>query len=191
MIMIHGRGASAKGMFPLADQFAQPDFYYAVPQAQDNTWYPYNAFLEPIEKNQPGLSSGLQLIQDLLDSMTQEGIPKEKIILLGFSQGACLASEFAARHPRRLGGVVVFSGGLIGPTISLENYSGSMEKTPVFIGCSDNDPYVPNERLEVTSFVFEKLNADVNKQIYKGKGHSINEEEIKQVRGMMANLLNN
>ncbi|NBC66210.1 MAG: alpha/beta fold hydrolase [Bacteroidetes bacterium] len=188
MIMIHGRGASAKGMFPLADQFAQPDFHFVAPQAQNHTWYPYS-FLEPIEKNQPGLSSGLQLIHDLLGSITQEGIPREKIILLGFSQGACLVSEFAARHPRRLGGVVVFSGGLIGPTISLENYSGSMDQTPVFIGCSDNDPYVPNERLEVTSAVFEKLNADVNKQVYTGMGHTINEEEIKEVRGMMADIL--
>lgn len=190
IIMIHVRGASAKGMFSLADQFAQPDFYYAAPQAQNHTWYPYNAFLEPIEKNQPGLSSGLQLIHDLLDSITQEGIPTEKIILLGFSQGACLATEFAARHPQKLGGVVAFSGGLIGPTISLENYSGSMDKTPLFIGCSDNDPYVPNERLDITSQVFEKLNANVNKQIYKGMGHTINDEEIKEVRGMMADILN-
>ncbi|NBC03947.1 MAG: alpha/beta fold hydrolase [Bacteroidetes bacterium] len=189
MIMIHGRGASAKGMFPLADQLAQPDFHFVAPQAQNHTWYPYS-FLEPVENNQPGLSSGLQLIHDLLGSITREGIPREKIILLGFSQGACLVSEFSARHPRRLGGVVAFSGGLIGPTISLENYSGSMDQTPVFIGCSDNDPYVPNERLEVTSAVFEKLNADVNKQVYQGMGHRINEEEIKEVRGMMAGILN-
>lgn len=189
MIMIHGRGATAKGMLPLADQFAQPDFYYAAPQAQNHTWYPYS-FLEPIEKNQPGLSSGLQLIYDLLDSISQEGIPTVKIILLGFSQGACLVTEFAARHSQKLGGVVAFSGGLIGPKVSLENYSGSMDQTPVFIGCSDNDPYVPNERLDITSQVFEKLNANVNKQIYKGLGHTINEEEIKEVRGMMANILN-
>lgn len=189
MIMIHGRGATAKGMFSLADQFAQPDFHYSAPQAQNHTWYPYS-FLEPIEKNQPGLSSGLQLIQDLLDSMTRESIPKERIILLGFSQGACLVTEFAARHPQKLGGVVALSGGLIGASISLETYTGSMTQTPVFIGCSDNDPYVPNERLEVTSAVFEKLNANVNKQIYKGMGHRINEEEIKEVRRMMAGILN-
>lgn len=188
--MIHGRGATAKGMLPLADEFAQPDFHFTAPQAQNHTWYPYS-FLEPIEKNQPGLSSGLQLINDLLDSITASGIPKRNIILLGFSQGACLVTEFAARHPQKMGGVVAFSGGLIGPTVSTENYSGSMEQTPVFIGCSDHDPYVPTERLEVTSTVFENLNADVNKQIYKGMGHTINEEEIKEVRAMMSNILNN
>jgi len=190
MIMVHGRGATAKGMFPLADEFAQPDFHYITPQAQNHTWYPYS-FLKPKKMNQPGLSSGLQLIHDLLDSITQAGIYKEKVILLGFSQGACLASEFAARHPQKLGGVVAFSGGLIGPTIHPEKYSGSMDQTPVFIGCSNDDPYVPNERLDETSAVFEKLNADLNKQIYKGMGHTINEEEIKTVRGMMADILNN
>jgi len=190
MIMIHGRGATAKGMLPMADQFAQPDFHYLAPQAQNHTWYPYS-FLEPQKKNQPGLSSGLQLIYDLLDTITKEGVPKQKIILLGFSQGACLVTEFAARHPQKLGGVVALSGGLIGPTISMDNYSGEMDQTPVFIGCSDDDPYVPNERLDETSAVFEKLNADLNKQIYKGMGHTINEEEIKTVRGMMADILNN
>lgn len=190
MIMIHGRGATAKGMFSLAEEFAQPDFHYIAPQAQNHTWYPYS-FLEPPERNQPGLSSGLQLIYDLLNSIRQIGIPKEKVILLGFSQGACLATEFAARHPQKLGGVVVLSGGLIGPTISMENYSGEMDQTPVFIGCSDNDPHVPPERLEETSAVFEKLHADVNKKIYKGMGHTINEDEIKEIRIMMANILKN
>lgn len=190
MIMVHGRGATAKGMFPLAEQLAQPDFHYIAPQAQNHTWYPYS-FLEPREKNQPGLSSGLQLLYDLIDSVVQAGIPKKKIILLGFSQGACLSTEFAARHPQKLGGIVGLSGGLIGPVIHQENYSGLMEQTPVFIGCSDNDPHVPEERLYITSEVFEKLDADVNKQIYKGMGHTINEEEIKEVRVMMANLLNN
>jgi phospholipase/carboxylesterase len=188
MIMVHGRGALAKGMLPLTDQFAQPDFHYLAPQAQNHTWYPYS-FLEPTEKNQPGISSGLQLLYDLLESVAQAHIPKEKIILLGFSQGACLATEFAARHPQKLGGVVAYSGGLIGPEINLENYSGSMDQTPVFIGCADNDPHVPQERLNETESVFEKLNADVNKQIYKGMGHTIIEEEIKQVRGMMADVL--
>ncbi len=186
--MVHGRGATAKGMFPLADQFAQPDFHYIAPQAQNHTWYPYS-FLETREKNQPGLSSGLQLLHDLLNSVVQAGISQEKIILLGFSQGACLATEFAARHPQKLGGVVGLSGGLIGPEIHQENYSGSMEQTPVFLGCSDNDPHVPKERIDETEAVFKKLDGDVNKQIYKGMGHTISEEEIKTVRGMMADIL--
>ncbi len=188
MIMVHGRGARAKSMFPLADEFAQPDFYYIAPQADHHTWYPYS-FLEPTDKNEPGISSGLLLLHDLLESVVQADIPRENIILLGFSQGACLASEYVARHPQRLGGVVALSGGLIGSTVNRENYSGSMNQTPGFIGCSDNDPHVPSERLEITEEVFEKLNADVNKQIYKGMGHTINKEEIKEVRGIMADIL--
>ena len=186
--MVHGRGAMAKGMFPLADQLAQPDFHYIAPQAQYHTWYPHS-FLEPREKNQPGISSGIQLLHDLLESIVEAGIPKKKIILLGFSQGACLATEFAARHPQKLGGVVALSGGLIGPAINQKDYSGSMEQTPVFIGCSDNDPHVPQRRIDETEAVFKKLNADVNKQIYKGMGHTISEEEIKIIRGMMADIL--
>ncbi|WP_138431124.1 alpha/beta hydrolase [Fodinibius saliphilus] len=188
MIMVHGRGATAKSMFPLADEFAQPDFHYVAPQAQHHRWYPYS-FLKPREKNQPGISSGLQLLHDLLEDVNQGGISKEKIILLGFSQGACLATEFTARHPQKLGGVVALSGGLIGPTINQEHYSGSLDKTPVFIGCSDNDPHVPNERIDETEAVFEQLNADVNKQIYKDMGHTISKEEIQVIRGMMANIL--
>ena len=190
MIMVHGRGAMAKGMFPLADQLAQPDFHYIAPQAQHHTWYPHS-FLEPREKNQPAISSGLQLLYDLLESITEDGIPKENIILLGFSQGACLATEFTARHPQKLGGVVALSGGLIGPAINQEYYSGSLDRTPVFIGCSDNDPHVPSERIDDTAAVFERLNTDVNKQIYKDMGHTISEEEIQVIRGIMADILLN
>lgn len=188
MIMIHGRGATAESMFSLADEFAQPDFHYLAPQAQNHTWYP-NSFLQPKENNQPGLSSGLQRIYDLLEQIKEAGISSEKIILLGFSQGACLATEFAARHPQRLGGVVGFSGGLIGPEIDDSLYTGSMEQTPVFLGCSNIDPHIPKERVDETEAVFKKLNANVTKTIYPGMPHTVNDEEIKTVRGMMADLL--
>jgi len=188
MIMVHGRGATAKGMFPLADTFAQPDFHYMAPQAKHHTWYPYS-FLEPVDKNEPGVSSGLQLLYDLLQSFVKAGFQKENIILLGFSQGACLASEFVARHPQKLGGVVVLSGGLIGPSVNPEKYSGSLTHTPVFIGCSDNDPHVSRDRIDETEAVFQKLNGDVNKKIFNSMGHTINEEEIKEVRRMMADIL--
>lgn len=188
MIMIHGRGATAESMFSLADEFAQPDFYYVAPQAQNHTWYP-NSFLQPKENNQPGLSSGLQRVHDLLEGIISEGIPTEKIILLGFSQGACLATEYAARHPQKLGGVVGYSGGLIGPEIDESLYSGSMEQTPLFLGCSNIDPHIPKERVDETEAVFKKLNADVTKSIYPGMPHTVNEDEIKTVRGMMADLI--
>jgi len=121
--------------------------------------------------------------------VVETGIPKEKIILLGFSQGACLATEFAARHPQKLGGVVALSCGLIGPATNQDDYSGSMEQTPVFIACSDNDPHVPQKRIDETEAIFQKLNADVNKQIYKGMGHTIIDDEIKIIRGIMADIL--
>ena len=190
MIMLHGSGATAKGMFPLADELAQPDFHYLAPQAANHTWYPYS-FLEPKNKNQPGISSGLQMLHDMLDSVVQSGIPETNIILLGFSQGACLTTEFTARHPQKLGGVIALSGGLIGPSIDPDKYSGSMDQTPVFIGCSDDDPHVPVERINETEVVFKKLHANVNKQIYKGMGHTISKEEIKEIRGIMADILIN
>lgn len=190
MIMVHGRGATAKGMFPLADEFAQPDFHYRALQAQNHTWYPYS-FLAPKEKNQPGINSGLQAIYDQIKSLINATITPEKIILLGFSQGACLATEFVARHPQKLGGIVILSGGLIGPSIDITAYHGSMEQTPVFMGCSDADPHIPIERVDETAEVLQKLDADVNKQIYKGMGHTINNDEIKTIRRMMANIIHN
>lgn len=189
MVMVHGRGASAQSMFALADELAQPEFHYRAPQADNHTWYPHS-FLAPREKNQPGISSGIQVLHDTLEEIAAAGIPAERIILSGFSQGACLVTEFAARHPQKLGGVVAFSGGLIGPDIDESNYTGSMEQTPVFLGCSNVDPHIPKERVDETEEVFRKLNADVTKRIYRGMGHTINEDEIKAVRGMMARVLN-
>src|SRR5690606_28489783 len=167
MLMVHGRGATAQGMFPLADEFAQPDFFYAAPQAQGHTWYPYS-FLAPTEKNQPGISSGLQAIHDLLESMVKSGITREKIILLGFSQGACLASEFLARHPQKLGGLVAFSGGLIGPELNPADYSGDMHQTAVFLGSSQIDAHSRKRRVDETESLFQKLGTPVQKPIYKG-----------------------
>lgn len=188
MILIHGRGATAEGILGLTDEFAQPDFQYLAPQATNHAWYPYS-FLEPQEKNEPGLSSGLQLIHDLIQSVADKGIPPNKVLLLGFSQGACLATEFAARHPQKLGGVIGLSGGLIGLKINKEDYIGSMQGTPVFLGCSDSDPHVPQDRLNDTEIVFERLRAKVDKRIYTGMGHTINEDEVKAIRGMMAAVL--
>jgi phospholipase/carboxylesterase len=190
MIMIHGRGATAKSMFPLADELAQPDFHYIAPQAQHHTWYPHS-FLEPKEKNQEGIQSGMQVINDLVESLSNAGIPNENIILLGFSQGACLAQEYIARHPQKLGGIVGLSGGLIGQQVNPEHYKGTLENTPIFIGCGENDQHVPVERIHLTASVMEQLNGAVNKQIYPNMGHTVNEDEIKTIRAMMAKILSN
>ncbi len=188
-ILVHGRGATAESMFPLADEFAQPDVHYVAPRASNNTWYPYS-FLAPTDRNEPGISSGLQVLYDTLSGLMDEGMDPERIMLVGFSQGACLATEFVARHPRKLGGVAAFSGGLIGPEVQPDRYSGSVEQTPVFLGCSDIDAHIPKERVDETEEVFQKLNGDVTKRIYRGMGHTVNEDEIKFVRGMMAHMLN-
>lgn len=195
-LFVHGRGASARSILTLADTLAQPGVAYLAPQAAGYTWYP-NSFLAPIEQNEPGLSSGLQVLADLLARLDAAGHPPERVLLLGFSQGACLASEFAARHPRRYGGVVALSGGLIGtgdrpdeapPYDKMFDYEGDLAETPVFLGCSDVDPHIPIERVETTADVFERLGADVTKRIYEGMGHTINDDEIKYVRDLMTRL---
>lgn len=188
MILIHGRGASAQSIMTLKDEFNAPELYYVAPQASGHQWYP-NSFLAPTERNEPGLSSGLQMIHDIVFTLEQTGIPKEKIILLGFSQGACLATEYAARHPARFGGLAALSGGLIGDTISAENYTGSLESTPVFLGCSNIDPHIPKERVDKTEEILKGLNADVTKKIYKGMGHTVNDDEIEHVKTMITTVI--
>lgn len=177
MILIHGRGASAQSMLLFAREFDRDDIHYRALQAKGHTWYP-RSFMAPKKMNEPGISSGLQAIYDVITDINEAGISLEKIVLLGFSQGACLTTEFAARHPQRFGAVVGFSGGLIGEEVDPKNYSGSMEKTPVFLGCSDRDPHIPQERVNETEQVFNQLNADVTKRIYKGMGHTVNQDEI-------------
>lgn len=188
MIMLHGRGATAKSILWFSDEFAQPDVRYLAPQAKLHTWYPYSA-LEPIEKNQPYLSSALQAVYDLIQQLITENIPLEKIVLLGFSQGACLALEYAARHPQNLGGVVGLSGGLIGSKIDPENYSGNLQNTPVYIGIGASDQHIPLKRIHQTADIMKQLEGNVSKKIFPNTGHTIAEEEVKFVRGLLANII--
>lgn len=185
MIMVHGRGATAASILTLADELDRPDFAYLAPQAANNTWYPYS-FLSPIPQNEPGISSGMAAIAAALDQVTATGIPLEKTILLGFSQGACLALEFAARHAQRFGGVVGLSGGLIGPDGTPRDYDGSLAGTPVFLGCSDVDFHIPKERVEHSAAVLRELGSDVTMRLYPGMGHTVNQDEIDFVRDLMA-----
>lgn len=177
MILVHGRGASAESMLLFADEFNQDDIHYRAIQARGHSWYP-RSFLAPRQQNQPGINSGLQAIADQVAELNRAGVPTSRMVLLGFSQGACLTSEYAARHPDCYGGVIAFSGGLIGEEIDPDDYSGTLEETPVFLGCSDRDPHIPLERVEETEQVFRRLKADVTKKIYKGMGHTVNEDEI-------------
>jgi predicted esterase len=188
MILLHGRGAPAQDILGMTTLFGHPDFAYLAPQAASYTWYPHS-FLSPLQQNEPGLSSGLAVIADLLKQVQAAGLPPEKTILLGFSQGACLALEFAARNAQRYGGVAGLSGGLIGPDDAPRDYQGSLNGTPVFLGCSDVDPHIPKERVQETARILSGLDGEVTERLYPNMGHTVNQDEIDFVRGMMAALL--
>ena len=184
-ILIHGRGASAEDILGLAHELALPDVAYLAPQAAGHTWYPYS-FLSRTEQNEPGLSSALLVIEGLVQQFEQQGIPADRVVLMGFSQGACLTLEFAARHARRYAAIAGFSGGLIGLPGTPRNYPGSFDSTPVFIGCSDVDPHIPVERVRESAEVYRRMGANVDERIYPGMGHTINQDEIDAVRNLLA-----
>ncbi len=188
MILLHGRGATAQDILTLVPELNQPEFAYFAPQASENTWYPYS-FLAPISQNEPGISSGLQAISDVLRQLSENGFPPERVMLLGFSQGGCLTLEFAARHAQRFGGVVGLSAGLIGPEGTPREYSGSFDGTPIFLGCSDNDVHIPSARFNDTALVLGKLNAQVTTRLYPDFGHAIHSDEIRFVQQMMHALV--
>lgn len=184
MVMIHGRGGDAAGILPLANHMQADGFALAAPSARGHTWYP-NRFIVPREANQPHLASALNTVGQVVDSIKEAGIPAEKIVLLGFSQGACLALEYAARNPEKFGGVVALSGGLIGAEGELTGYEGSLEGTPVFLGCSDVDFHIPVERVHETEAIMAEMGATVDKRIYPGMGHTINDDEVAAVQAML------
>lgn len=183
-ILVHGRGGSAEDMVNLAREFQTTDVAYLAPQAAGQTWYPYS-FLAPIQQNEPGISSGLRVVRGLVEDLRQQGVPSERIVILGFSQGACLTLEFAARHARRYGGVVGLSGGLIGPPGTPRNYAGSLEGTPVFLGCSDIDPHIPLDRVRESAEVFRRLRATVDERIYPRMGHTVNPDELEAIHALL------
>jgi len=193
MLLLHGRGASAQSMESFAEAFGTDDVAYVAPQAAGHTWYP-QSFLAPLDANEPWLTSALAVVQHLVGAINVKGLPLERVLLLGFSQGACLASEAVARHPQRYGGLVALSGGLIGtatrsdaepPNDKLFTYEGSLEGTPVFIGCSDVDAHIPVERVHTTADVLADLGGAVDKRIYPGMGHTVNDDEVQAVRTMV------
>lgn len=187
MILVHGRGASADDILTLAPELNRPDFAYLAPQAAGSTWYPYS-FLVPTAQNEPYLSSALARLGAVLAHVEAAGLPPQRVMLLGFSQGACLALEYAARHARRYGGLVGLSGGLIGPDGAPRDYAGSLDGTPIFLGCSDVDFHIPKERVIESADVLRRLGGAVDARLYPGMGHTINEDELEAVRQMMAAL---
>jgi len=185
MIMVHGRGASAEDILTLAPAFGRSDVAYLASQASGGTWYPFG-FMSPIERNEPGISSGMRTIERVRARIAAAGIPAERTFFLGFSQGACLTTEYVARHAGRYGGVAGLSGGLIGPDGTPRDYAGSLDGTPVFLGCSDVDGHIPAERVRETADVLRRLGGEVTMRLYPGMGHSINADEIAAVKSMLA-----
>ncbi|WP_414464113.1 alpha/beta hydrolase [Hyphomicrobium sp. DY-1] len=187
MILVHGRGASAESLLGLADAFEAGDIAYVAPQARSGSWYP-QSFMAPIAQNEPHLSNALKTLSDVVAGVERQGVPSEKIVLLGFSQGACLALEFAARNARRFGGVAGLSGGLIGPEGTPRTYAGSLAGTPVFLGCSDIDFHIPLKRVNESAEVLEALGGNVTEIIYPGMGHTIVQDEVEHVKKILKDL---
>lgn len=187
MILIHGRGASAADILSLSEEWPLDGWAFLAPQADNAVWYPQR-FLLPVEQNEPWLSAALDRVSDLVAEAQADGIPPERIILAGFSQGACLALEYAIRNPQRYGGVVGFSGGLIGPMGSTWDFGGDLAQTPVFLGCSDQDPWIPAERVVESAGVFQERNAAVTARMYRGMGHVINSDELAWVKQLMETI---
>jgi phospholipase/carboxylesterase len=186
LIMLHGRGGSAEDILSLASHFEVKDFALLAPQATNNTWYPYS-FLAPPSQNEPWLSSALTLLKELLDDLYGMGIPTNNIYFAGFSQGACLTLEFVTRNANRYGGIVAFTGGLIGDKIYNENYKGDFGGAPIFIGTSNPDPHVPVERVYATTNILKNMGALVTEKVYNNMGHTINQDEIDNANRIVFN----
>lgn len=187
LIMIHGRGGSAQDILSLADHLQVKDFALLAPQATNNTWYPYSFIVPPVQ-NEPWLSSALELMKGVLDDVIAQGIATENIYFLGFSQGACLTLEFVTRNASKFGGVVAFTGGLIGDKIYSENYAGDFDGTPIFIGSSNPDPHVPVERVHESTTILKGMNAAVTEKIYNNMGHTISQDEINRANELLKKI---
>ncbi len=185
IIAIHGRGADAADIIALTEEVAPAGVAILAPQAAGNSWYPYR-FLEPFARNEPYLSSALRRVATLMDDLVERGIAPRQIALLGFSQGACLALESAARNPRQYAAIIGFSGGLIGPPGTLFEYPGSLAGSPIFLGCSDIDAHIPVERVHESAKALERLGATVDLRIYPGMAHTVNRDELDAARTLLA-----
>lgn len=185
MILVHGRNAAPANILDLLPRLDRPRFACLAPAAAGGAWYP-NSFMAARETNEPGISSALGVLESLVADLLSRGYASEKIVLLGFSQGACLSAEFAVRHPRRYGGVMVLSGGLIGaPGTTWDDVTGSLGGAPVFLGCSDVDAHIPAARVLESEAVFRRMGANVTRRLYPGMGHLVSDDEIGEVQRVL------
>jgi predicted esterase len=186
-VAVHGRGASPEDILFLVAELGHPELACLAPRASGATWYPFS-FLAPLEDNEPWLGAALEAVGRCVASLEEAGLPAERIALLGFSQGACLALEYAARNPRRYGCLLGLSGGLIGPPGTRWERRGSLAGTPAFLGCSDRDPHIPAERVRATASELEAMGARVEARLYPGLGHEVNVDEIEAGRRLLDGL---
>lgn len=184
VIMAHGRGAGAEDMLGLAAELRLEGVAFLAPQAAGSTWYP-NRFMAPLGDNEPWLTSALGKIARVLDAAVEAAVPHERVAFVGFSQGACLISEFAARHARRYAAVAALSGGVIGPPGTPRDYPGSFDGTPAFFGCSDVDPHIPAARVSESAELYRRMGAVVDERIYPRMGHTVNQDELDAVRALL------
>ena len=190
VVLAHGRGASATDILSLADELGPPGFAYLAPEAAGHTWYPHS-FLAPVAQNQPWLNSALSFLGKVVACAVAAGVPLRKVAILGFSQGACLATEFVARNAARYGGLIAFTGGLIGPLGTQFNYSGDLAGTPCFFGAGDPDPHVPWVRVKESASVFSALGGVVTLRRYPGLPHTISQDEIQHAKQQLSRLVDN
>lgn len=189
IILVHGRGATAQSIMDLYPLLDAPRLHAIAPQAAGNTWYP-RPFMEPIPTNQPHLDSALGRLKRLVDDLLEQGMPGTRIAILGFSQGACLSSEFVAHNPRRYAAVMALTGGVIGPPDTPRDYTGSLAGTPVLLACGDPDPHIPFSRVRETEVVLQRLGAAVEVRRYPGRPHTVTQDEIEICRAMLQRMLN-
>lgn len=188
VVLLHGRGDSAQHILRLIDEFHHHGVMYLAPEAEGRRWYPWSFLADP-EENEPWLSSALALVSRTLDVAGEAGVNTDRTLLFGFSQGASLAAEYSVRHPTRYGGVAAIAGGLLGPDLSAREVGGSLNQTPIFLGCGSDDPHVPSDRMTTSAAVFESLDGDVTHRIYDGLGHAINDDEMNTVDSLIADFV--
>lgn len=186
LIMLHGRGAYAEDIVSLAEHLHVSNTHIIAPQAKGSTWYPYS-FMWPVQQNEPWLSSAIELLNEILKNVLQSGKKSQQVYVLGFSQGACLTLEFAARNAMQFGGIISFTGGLIGEKLNESQYKGNFNGTKIFIGNSDHDPHVPLTRSESSKKILENLGANVMMKVYPDMPHTINQDELKTVNELFFN----
>jgi predicted esterase len=184
VILLHGRGSAPEDLLTLSNEWNVPDAVYLAPAAAGGTWYP-ESFLVPIDRNEPWLTSALRTVERVVGEVEQHGVAAEHLVILGFSQGGCLALEFAARHARRYHAIIGLSAGLIGPPGTPREYAGSLAGTPVFLGCSDIDAHIPLSRVHESADVFRRLEGVVDERIYPGMGHTVNRDEIEAIEALL------